>query len=101
MDSNENWQLSDSDDMGEESDIFDPYETDPVFDTTEELQEFLASCDQSKAGELDEEKIDYELHQSVQKVCTCGQCADIWSDGFQHVCCQQTDRSVRDFSYSQ
>ena len=91
MDSNEQWQLSESDE--DEGDIFDPYESDPKFETVEELEEFLAGCDLSKAAEIGEEKIDYELHQSVQKVCTCGQCADIWSDGFEHVCCQQTDRS--------
>lgn len=91
MDSNEQWQLSESDEDLES--VFDPYESDPKFETVEELQEFLAGCDLSKAREVDGEMIDYELHQSVEKICTCGKCADIWSDGFQHVCCHQTDRS--------
>jgi hypothetical protein len=87
----EQWQLSDSEEE-ELIDNFDPYENDPTFDTSQELRDFLRSCDNAKARDSDEEDIDYKSYESVKKICSCGKCEDIWSGSFEHVCCQQTDR---------
>ena len=87
MASEEPWQFSESEDDME----FDPYEDDPVFETNEELQNFLGSCDLGKVKEADEENIDYDSTRCMSKVCTCDKCEDIKSevnqdDWYEHFC---------------
>ena len=64
----EEYQLSDSE---VESDIFDPYECDPVFENREELDQFMKSCN-VKPQDSDEEDIDYNIE--IKKVCSCNNC---------------------------
>ena len=59
----------------------------------------MATCDTSQATVSDEEDVDYESVKDIEKICSCGNCSDIWStpwpgseESFQHICCQQTDR---------
>ena len=79
-------------DEEENIDPFDPYESDHRFTTQEELDVFMAGCDLSKVRNLDEETFDCDNFRKIKKICSCGECEDIWSDDFEHVCCHQTGR---------
>ena len=85
------YNLSDSE---VESDCFDPYECDPVFQTKEELDKFLKTCNIQKNVDSDDEDIDYVF--KVKKKCSCGQCADIYSGNYEHICCQQYSKWKKD-----
>ena len=77
-----------SDNSGDD-DILNPFDTDPVFQTKEDLEEFKATCD-LKAADSDHEEVEYDY--SVKKVClenTCGKWKDICSKDYEHMCCQQ------------
>ena len=73
---------------------FDVYGADPVFASKQELEEFMANCSIKKGDRAGarEDKVCYEQQSKVKKLCTCGKCQDIWSDKFEHICCQQVDR---------
>ena len=93
----EEFIISDSDSEEEsEGGGFDVYGADPVFQTREELNQFMASCNiqQGKKGSNlePEEKIFFKEQKKNQKSCTCQKCEDIWSDEFQHICCHQIKR---------
>ena len=90
MDCREECQLSDSEE--EDTDSYDPYESDPKFKSKKELEDFMSGCDISKSDDIADEDIDYKSHIGIKKTCTCGQCEDIWSEDFEHICCHQTDR---------
>ena len=86
----EEFQVSDSDEDVDEA--FDIYGADPTFKSKEELDEFMASCklEMSKKTERNEtEEICFDAHSKIIKKCTCSNCEDIWSENFEHICCQQ------------
>ena len=86
----EEFQLSESDEDVDES--FDIYGADPVFDSKEELDQFMASCkiELSKDSEKSKsEEIHFDAQRNINNICTCMHCEDIWSEDFEHVCCQQ------------
>jgi hypothetical protein len=78
----EEYQLSESDD----SDSFRPYECDPIFDTKQDRDKFVKSCD-IKPAESDDDNLDYS--SNTKKICSCGKCDDIWSGTYEHKCCKQ------------
>ena len=87
----EEFRVSESEDESDES--FDVYGADPVFESKEELDEFMANC-QIKRTEVSEElnekdEIFFETQKKIKKDCTCCKCEDIHSDDFEHICCQQ------------
>ena len=90
MDCMEECLLSDSDD--DEIDSYDPYESDPKFESKEELENFISNCDISSIGDIGGRDIDYELHIGIKKKSACGQSEDISSGDFKHICCHQADR---------
>ena len=67
---------------------FDVYREDPVFDTKEGLHLFMKNCGIDYRKKKDYENICHEL----VFVCSFGSCGGIWSDDFQHLCCQQIDK---------
>ena len=73
----------------------DLYGDDPVFETREELDSFMKSCkvEHFKNKEF-EDNICFEQQEKVVKDCTCGLCEDIWSEDFEHICCQQVSKYV-------
>ena len=73
-------------------DNYDPYCSDPVFKSKEELEDFMSGCNLSTVKDIEDEDFDFESVKNVKKVCTCGQCEDVWSDQLEHLCRQQTDR---------
>ena len=77
--------LSDSD----SSDEFLPYKCDPQFKTKEALEEFMKSCD-IKLTDSDDEDLDYTF--KVTKNCTCELCGDIYTENYEHICCQQYEK---------
>ena len=83
--------LSDCEFDSDES--FDLYIDEPTFETKEQLEEFMESCNlQRKNPEEPEDEVCYELQKDTKKECSCNMCEDIWSHGFQHICCQQIDK---------
>ena len=87
----EEFQLSESDEDSDQS--FDIYGADPVFESKEKLDEFMASCNLEKSKGLDEnvagDDFLVDAQNKIEKNCTCNKCEDIWSDLFPHICCQQ------------
>ena len=92
----EEFILSESEE--DSDDTFDVYGADPVFNSKDELDDFMASCniERGKKGSNKEskEKVFYEEQKKVKKNCTCKNCEDIWSDDFQHICCHQVKRYI-------
>ena len=89
------FQLSDLE-LSSESDVsLDLFEDDPTFETAEVLEAFMKTCDVSKA-DASGESICWKKAKDagVRKICTCMNCQDIWSEGFEHLCCQQIDKWV-------
>ena len=82
-------QVSDNEFDSDES--LDLFGDDPCFDTKEELDLFLKSCNIAKK-EKDFENVCFELQNKIDKECSCDVCEDIWSGGFQHLCCQQIEK---------
>ena len=92
----EEYDLSESD--GEYDDISNLYSADPVFSNKEELSEFMASCNVEKSSQSSKsngkDTICYETQKTIKKNCSCGNCGDIWSNDFEHICCHQIMRLV-------
>ena len=88
----ETLQLYETDEFSDDED--DIYGADPVFESKEELDKFMASCDIQyvKKSDCVEEKVCYEQQKGLDKLCSCGKCEDIWSGDFQHLCCQQINK---------
>ena len=84
----EEFQFSDS----ESDKSCDLYGDDPVFETKEDLEEFLQSCDIQRGKQDVDEHICFDQVQGIAKECTCGRCEDIWSGDFEHLCCQQNTK---------
>ena len=80
----EEFVMSESDEEIGES--FDLYDADPIFDTKEELESFLASCNIQKVDKADnkreEEKVCYNAQKKIEKKCSCGKFDYIWSQDF-------------------
>ena len=84
-------QVSDKEFDSDES--LDLYGDDPCFQTKEELESFMRSCNiKQNEKEFVGENVFYELHKEIVRECSCGVCQDIWSEGFQHLCCQQVEK---------
>ena len=86
---------SDSGGSNVEEEHVRPYEHDPSFKSKEELEHFLKGCDNRIESESDseDENVDYESWRGIRKLCHCGHCENIVSNGFEHLCCQQMDKS--------
>ena len=85
---------SDSGGSNVEEEHVRPYEHDPSFKSKEELEHFLKGCDNRIESESDseDENVDYESWRGIRKLCHCGHCENIVSNGFEHLCCQQMDK---------
>ena len=76
-----------------ESDSENLYDEDPVFESREELERFMNSCDLSTVPPLPEESVTVSYDSSgVEYKCTCSQCEIIWSGTYQHLCCHQVKK---------
>ena len=93
--------MSESEDESEEA--FDIYGADPVFDSKEELEEFMKSCNiQLLRKDNDHDKNDpicYDTQKKIEAKCSCGNCEVIWSGDFQHICCQQIEGYVEKLTF--
>ena len=85
---------SDSGGSNVEEEHVRPYEHDPSFKSKEELEHFLKGCNNRIESESDseDENVDYESWRGIRKLCQCGHCENIVSNGFEHLCCQQMDK---------
>ena len=83
---------SDSGGSNVEEEHVRPYEHDPPFKSKEE--HFLKGCNNQIESESDseDENVDYESWRGIRKLCHCGHCENIVSNGFEHLCCQQMDK---------
>ena len=73
----------------ESDDSIDLFSEDPVFQTKEELDKFLDSCN-IKREEKDYGDVNFKQHDG--KECSCELCEDIWSGEYEHLCCQQNSK---------
>ena len=73
----------------ESDDSGDLYDDDPIFESKEELEDFMSSSKVEKKSDENDDPISFELQSNVNKECVCHCCDDIWSGTFEHICCQQ------------
>ena len=88
----EDFHLSDLDCDTKSDDSVDLYGEDPVFESKEELEKFMESCDLGVRNESEEEEVCYELTEGIENSCTCKMFEDIWSHGYEHLCCHQSEK---------
>ena len=72
----------------EEEDFIDPFDSDPLpFQSKEQLDKFMKSCNIKPAENTDEEDVDFTA--KFVKHCSCEKCVDMYSGSYEHICCHQ------------
>ena len=72
----------------EEDDCIDPFDSDPLpFQSKEQLDKFMKSCNIKPAVNSDDEYVDFTA--KAIKHCTCEKCVDMYSGSYEHICCHQ------------
>ena len=74
-------------------DSMDLFGDDPCFETEEELNSFIKSCNiQRRLNQDFEDNICIGQQKQIEKKCSCEMCENIWSGEFEHICCQQISK---------
>ena len=94
MDAGSDLSSFDEEDFDEEceKDALAPYQNEPCFDTKQDLENFMKTCEKNNVNlsvDSEDENVDTANWVGLEKNCTCGLCDEIKSGEFQHLCCQQ------------